>query len=154
MIVDNAEEQALSEALAALTPMFVDAGLASEVEADEANGQIDMGLSMLNSPWMRFFFSCDPADALRATTCPILALNGQKDLQVWHEQNLDAIERTVGEAGGDVTAIRYAELNHLFQPCATGHPAEYASIETTFDERVLADIVMWLQEKSIVHEQP
>jgi len=154
MIVDQAEEAALSEALAALTPMFVDAGLASEIEAAESEGQIDMGLSMLNSPWMRYFFSFDPAEALQATNCPILALNGERDLQVWHEQNLDAIERTVREAGGDVTAIRYAELNHLFQKCETGHPAEYASIEMTFDEAVLADIVKWLQEKRIVHEQP
>lgn len=149
LIIDQADEAAMNDALTALTPMFVEAGLASEDQAAESDGPIDMGLSMLNSPWMRYFFSFDPAEALRAATCPILALNGEKDLQVWHEQNLDAIEHIIREAGGDVTAIRYADLNHLFQPCDTGHPAEYAAIETTFDERVLADIVKWLNDKGL-----
>jgi pimeloyl-ACP methyl ester carboxylesterase len=149
LVVEQASDAAVAEAMNALTPLFVEAGLVSAEEAAASNNETDAGLAMFNTPWMRYFFSCDPAEALRAAKCPILALNGEKDLQVWHEQNLDAIEHIVSEAGGDITAIRYEGLNHLFQPCTTGHPSEYASIETTFDEQVLADIVKWMAEKGM-----
>ena len=79
--------------------------------------------------------------------CPVLALNGTLDLQVWHDQNLDAIERVITDAGGDITIIRYEGLNHLFQPATTGSVGEYAQIETTIDEHVLQDIVKWIKQK-------
>ncbi|UCD75107.1 MAG: alpha/beta fold hydrolase [Phycisphaerales bacterium] len=101
----------------------------------------------LTLPWMRFFFRYDPVPALKETTCPVLAMNGTLDLQVWHEQNLDAIERVMKEAGRDITAIRYENRNHLFQPTETGAFSEYVQIETTFDEAVMADMVNWIQEK-------
>jgi len=104
------------------------------------------GKTMLN-PWMKFFLGYDPLPALLRTTCPVLALNGMLDLQVWHEQNLEVIERAMKDAGRDITAIRYEGLNHLFQPAGTGAFAEYVRIETTFDEQVLADIVEWIEEK-------
>ena len=88
---------------------------------------------------MRFFLTYDPRPALAEIKCPVLACNGTLDLQVWHEQNLDVIERTITEAGGDVTAKRYEGLNHLFQPATTGSIAEYATIEITFDETVLRE---------------
>ena len=98
-------------------------------------------------PWFRYFMDYDPAEALRNVKCPVLALNGTLDLQVWHEQNLDAIERIMTDAGGDITTKRYEGLNHLFQPATTGSVGEYAQIETTFDEQVLRDIVDWIQQK-------
>jgi len=104
------------------------------------------GKIMLN-PWMKFFLGYDPLPALLRTDCPVLALNGMLDLQVWHEQNLEVIERAMKDAGRDITAIRYEGLNHLFQPAGTGAFAEYVRIETTFDERVLADIVKWIEAK-------
>ncbi len=102
----------------------------------------------LMSPWFRYFMDYDPEEALRNVKCPVLALNGTLDLQVWHEQNLDAIERIMTEAGGDITIKRYEGLNHLFQPATTGSVGEYATIETTFDEQVLRDIVDWIKLKT------
>ncbi|MEE8153502.1 MAG: alpha/beta fold hydrolase [Phycisphaerales bacterium] len=102
----------------------------------------------LMSPWFRYFMDYDPDEALRNLKCPVLALNGTLDLQVWHEQNLDAIERIMTEAGGDITIERYEGLNHLFQPATTGSVGEYAQIETTFDEQVLRDIVDWIKLKT------
>jgi len=98
-------------------------------------------------PWTRFFLAYDPRPALAATTCPVLALNGTLDLQVWHEQNLPEIQRVITEAGGDVTIKTYQGLNHLFQPAGNGTIAEYAQIETTFDEQVLRDIAIWIRKK-------
>ncbi len=101
----------------------------------------------LMSPWFRYFMEYDPDEALRNVKCPVLALNGTLDLQVWHEQNLDAIDRIMTEAGGDITTKRYEGLNHLFQPATTGAVGEYAQIETTIDEQVLRDIVDWIKQK-------
>jgi fermentation-respiration switch protein FrsA (DUF1100 family) len=113
--------------------------------------QVEQGVTgaraTLTIPWMRFFLRYDPVPALRETTCPVLALNGTLDLQVWHEQNLDAIERVMKEAGRDITAIRCKNLNHLFQPATTGAFSEYAQIETTFDEAAMAEIAKWIREK-------
>ena len=119
-------------------------------DEESLNKAADAQVEQLNSPWMRSFLTYDPRPALAAIKCPVLALNGTLDLQVWHEQNLDAIERIMTEAGGDITAKRYQGLNHLFQPATTGSVSEYAKIETTFDEQVLRDIVQWIQQKTDV----
>jgi fermentation-respiration switch protein FrsA (DUF1100 family) len=107
----------------------------------------DAALDQLTSPWMRAFIQYDPRPALAAMHCPVLAINGTLDLQVWHEQNLDEIQRVMREAGRDITIRRYEGLNHLFQPAETGAVSEYARIEITMDEQVLRDIAQWIREK-------
>ena len=46
-----------------------------------------------------------------------------------------------------MTVRSYEQLNHLFQPSASGSRSEYATIAITFDERVLEDIVAWIRAK-------
>jgi uncharacterized protein len=41
---------------------------------------------------MRYFLDTDPAQFWSQVKCPVLALNGEKDLQVSHEMNLPAIK--------------------------------------------------------------
>lgn len=79
--------------------------------------------------------------------CPVLAANGTLDLQVWHDQNIPAIQAAMA-GGGDLTVKRYDRLNHLFQPANTGSLMEYGVIETTVDEAVLRDIVRWIDRKT------
>jgi len=101
---------------------------------------------VIDNPWARWFCAHDPAEDFAKLTCPVLAMNGELDLQVWHEQNLDRIARVIKEAGGDVTVRRYENLNHLFQPAKSGHGSEYALIETTFDDEPLEDLTGWILE--------
>ncbi|MGH9677005.1 MAG: alpha/beta hydrolase family protein, partial [Candidatus Acidiferrum sp.] len=54
---------------------------------------------MLGSPWFRFFLDYDPVPTLEKTRCPLLALNGEKDLQVASTQNLPAIQKALETAG-------------------------------------------------------
>ena len=65
-------------------------------------------LPLMNSPWVRFFLSYDPAPALRKVTCPVLALNGEKDVQVPPKVNLPAIRRALEEGGN-----RHFEVEEL-----------------------------------------
>ena len=95
------------------------------------------------SAWVDFFFDYDPAPAIAATTCPVLAVNGQKDMQVDSKQNLQRIEQML-PANGKNRCKEYAGLNHLFQHCQTGAPMEYGQIEETMSEEVMKDIANWI----------
>ena len=144
LIVAGASEEELEEAI---RPVLEAQLKAMGFEGEEREEAIDSQLGQLSSPWMRYFINCDPRPYLSRVRCPVLALNGTLDLQVWHEQNLPQIEKAVLSGGGDVTVRRYEGLNHLFQPATTGSIGEYGQIETTFDEAVMDDIVDWIDRK-------
>ena len=75
----------------------------------------------------------------------MLALNGEKDLQVAADINLPAIEKALKSGGNTVVTTRMLpELNHLFQHCKTGLPAEYGEIEETFSPEVLKIMSDWI----------
>jgi fermentation-respiration switch protein FrsA (DUF1100 family) len=79
--------------------------------------------------------------------CPVLALNGEKDLQVAADINLPAIEKAVKSGGNQsVKTISFPGLNHLFQHCKTGLPSEYGEIEETFSPEVLKIIADWINQ--------
>jgi biotin carboxylase len=75
----------------------------------------------------------------------VLALNGEKDLQVAADVNLPAIVKALKSGGNKaVTMMKLPELNHLFQHCKTGLPAEYGEIEETFSPEVLKIMSDWI----------
>jgi fermentation-respiration switch protein FrsA (DUF1100 family) len=106
---------------------------------------VKLQVDQLTSPWMRYFISYDPRPTLQKVKCPVFAINGEKDLQVPPRENLKAIE--IALAKGNNKKYHTKEmpgLNHLFQECKTGAPAEYASIEQTFSPTALKEILMWM----------
>ncbi len=120
----------------------------SGLTGEELDKAVEANMGPAVSPWTRYFVSYDPRPVLGRVGCPVLALNGTLDLQVWHEQNLPEIEKALRAGGADVTVRAYPGLNHLFQPATTGSDAEYATIEITFDEAVLRDIVEWIKQQT------
>ena len=98
---------------------------------------------------MMFWFSkYDPADAILATRCPILALGGSKDLQVVAEQNLGRLRELKEQNGSlEIEIVEFPELNHLFQHCDTGLNTEYGLIEETFAEEALEKITEFISER-------
>ncbi len=102
-------------------------------------------LQQLTNPWMRYFLRYDPAPNIARVTCPVLALNGEKDTQVLVTQNLPVIEKLLKDAGNkEVTAISLPGLNHLFQHAKTGGPSEYGQLEETFSPEALKLISEWI----------
>ena len=103
----------------------------------------------LNNAWFRFFLSHDPRPTLRTVRCPVLAINGEKDLQVPAKENLAEIAKAL-KAGGNpkFKTVELPGLNHLFQPCKTGSPSEYASIETTIAPEALKTMGDWIAEQT------
>ena len=98
---------------------------AADSDADETSAlaAIDTQVAQFASPWYRYFVAYDPIPALRKLECPVLAIIGEKDLQVPPEENLEAI-RTALEAGEnpDFDLLELEGLNHLFQTAETGAP--------------------------------
>jgi uncharacterized protein len=108
---------------------------------------IAMQVQQLVTPWMRFFVAHNPAPVLEKVTCPVLALNGEKDLQVPPKENLSAIEEALLKGGNTtITVKELPGLNHLFQECETGSPAEYADIEQTLSPEMLNEIATWISK--------
>jgi len=107
--------------------------------------QMGQAVKQMTSPWMRYFIEYDPAIALRKVKCPVLALNGSKDLQVPPKQNLPAIRKAL-EAGGNThfEVVEMPGLNHLFQTAKTGSPSEYFQIEETIAPAILEKIAGWI----------
>lgn len=109
------------------------------------DNQIKTLTSQLTSPWMVCFLKLDPAVALEKVKCPVLALNGDKDLQVPADVNLDAIKNALANGGNkNVIIKKIPNLNHLFQESETGSPDEYATIELTFSPIALSEISSWI----------
>lgn len=102
-------------------------------------------IQRLNSPWMRYFLKYDPSKALEKTTCPVLAINGDLDLQVPAKMNLDAISAALDIAGNkQYETVEFSKLNHLFQQCETGALSEYGKIEQTIAPEVLETMSKWI----------
>ncbi len=106
---------------------------------------VEIQIKQSLTPWFRYFVTYDPRPTLMKIKCPVLAINGEKDLQVQPGQNLLAIAAAL-EAGGnsDYTLVKLANLNHLFQTSQTGSPLEYAQIEETFSPIALEVIGDWI----------
>lgn len=110
---------------------------------------VKLQVNQIASPWMQYFIKHDPAPTLAKVKCPVLALNGEKDLQVPPKENLDAISTALAKGGNKkVTIMELPNLNHLFQECKTGSPYEYASIEQTFSPTALTEILKWIQTQT------
>jgi dipeptidyl aminopeptidase/acylaminoacyl peptidase len=116
------------------------------LEQIEQRAKLDV--AQLTTKWFRYFFSYDPAPALRKVQCPVLVLNGEKDLQVPCKANLNAIAAALKEGGNqDFTIKEFPNLNHLFQTCKTGSPSEYFTIQETIAPVVLETMAEWIKAR-------
>lgn len=104
-------------------------------------------LNQLNSNWFRYFLGYDPSINLSNIKCPILALNGDKDLQVPYDPNLLEIEKILSAINhSNYKTIKIEGVNHLFQTCTTGSPEEYSTIEETFSKKTMNEMLKWLKK--------
>ncbi len=109
---------------------------------------LEAQLQSLLSPWLKFFLTYDPKSALSKVKCPVLVINGEKDLQVPPRENLIVIEEALKSGGNrDYTIKEIPNLNHLFQTAQTGLPSEYVKIEETISPVALKIISDWILEQ-------
>jgi len=105
----------------------------------------------MTMPGYLSFLRADPSLYLKEVTCPLLALNGEKDTQVPAVKNIRAITSALEIAGNKNVETRiYPGLNHLFQECITGLTDEYAKSEQTLAPVMLNEVGEWLKEVTTV----
>jgi uncharacterized protein len=132
-----------AEAAARLREILSTAGKAIGM----TDAAVEAAIQQLSSNWFRFFLAYDPVPILREVKCPVLAINGSKDLQVPAKPNLEGIRQALaGNSNVDVKEL--PGLNHLFQKANTGAPSEYGEIEETFAPSALELISGWILKQS------
>ena len=154
LINSETDPNALVEKLKDLAKQWL-AGLSEEErKAIENEGQgglqaVEASVVQMSTPWFRYFLKLDPRPVLRSVRCPVLAIIGEKDVQVPAQANLTEIEKALKEGGNTHFVVKELPgLNHLFQACSTGLPAEYMKIEETINPRALELIGTWVQEQT------
>src|SRR6185503_19781595 len=91
-------------------------------------------MKMVLTPWFRHFLTYDHKPVLEKVRCSVLAINGEKDLQVDPKLNLPPIEAALKAAGNsDYTVKELPGLNHLLQASKTGAISEYQQNEETIN---------------------
>ena len=154
MIGEGANDDAIKAEMRTLTidALKTDPGsenLPEDEMSKKADQLVEQQFAQISSKWFRRFLVLDPREFLRKVTCPVLAINGSKDLQVPPSQNLGEIEKAL-KAGGnkDVTVKELPGLNHLFQHTQTGAPSEYSTIEETFAPEALEIVTSWIKQRT------
>ncbi len=145
LLTNNDDEKIKQDIIAILDEAF---NYLTEDEKKEVGDKeifIENQLKVMMSPWFRFFVKYDPYPTLEQVKCPVLAINGEKDLQVPPKENLTAIENALKEGGNkNYKIVEMPGLNHLFQTSKTGSPMEYSKIEETFSEDAMKVIKDWI----------
>lgn len=149
LLTINREVDDLEEAAERITDAILARFAKLSAEERELAGDpeplIEAQLAQLLSPWFRFFQTYDPFPTLTQVNCPVLAINGSKDLQVPATENLTKIAEALEEGGNKkYEIVELADLNHLFQTSETGSPGEYMLIEETMSPVALETMGDWI----------
>ena len=118
---------------------------ASAMSASLPPEALESQVHLMATPWFHFYLDYDPLPALQKTVCPVLALNGEKDLQVAPKENLAKIHKALQDSGNqDFQTIQLPGLNHLLQHAPAGLPNEYGEILETMAPEALNAVSDWV----------
>lgn len=126
--------------------------LLDSIEDDTTRGLMESSVkqlvAILKSEWVRYFVSHDPAKTLANVECHVLAMNGEKDLQVLCDLNMNPIERALQQGSpASFKIVRLPNTNHVFQETdGSGSPEDYQTIEQSFSPKALKIIGDWVQK--------
>ena len=124
-----------------LESLVVQSGMGAEMPPAALQAQI----RLMTSPWFREFLELDPEPLLEKLKCPVLALSGDRDLQVDSTENVPLLRKAYEASGNkDFTVVEIEGVNHLFQRAQSGSPALYGAIEETIAPEVLTSLGNWV----------
>jgi pimeloyl-ACP methyl ester carboxylesterase len=121
-------------------------GMATPITPDQLEMYVSSRLDVLQRPRFRSWLALDPAGVYSKVACPTLVIGGGLDLVCPEADEIPAVLAALraGPASARVESKVLAGVNHWMQPATTGFPDETDLIETTIDERVLADVLRFL----------
>ena len=102
---------------------------------------VRVGSEKMPARWLREFMAFDPSADLKRIECPVLAITGEKDLQV-EAADVAEIGRLVG---GPFTGSKPANLTHVLRtddgpPSLAGYRAQ---LEKPIDATLVEQVVAW-----------
>lgn len=139
-------ETAIRAEVKASIEMLPEAERASITDVDTVvDNATQQQLTTLQSPWFRSFLEHDPAPVLEELATPVLAILGERDVQVPWKLNSPAIKTALENGGNEDFNIEVLpEANHLFQAAVTGSISEYATLDKRFVPGFLETIADWI----------
>ncbi len=106
-------------------------------------------MAMLLLDWWKFLIKYKASDYYPKVKCPVLALGGEKDIQVPNANDLPVIDSILRAAGNNkVTVHLMPGLNHLFQRCKNCTVAEYGQLEESFSPEALGVMGDWMDKNA------
>lgn len=110
-------------------------------QGDLSETEITNQIKRMTSSWYSTFIRLNPEEYIKQMNCPVLALNGEWDVQVNAQQNLGALKSIYPSAEIKI----YPKVNHMFQEAQSyGTSLNYGAISQTFSPKVLDDIAKWI----------
>jgi uncharacterized protein len=104
-------------------------------------------ISSFSAPWMQYFLKSDASVFLQQVSAKVLALNGEKDIQVVAASNTGGIRKALQKSTSPLYEVKIIPgLNHLFQKCDKCSVMEYGMLDETMSETALAEMIQWLQK--------
>ena len=134
-------------------PKALEAKLNALIEKSELNAAMPAAalqaqVRTMSTPWFREFLDFDPMPLLQQLKGPVLAINGDRDLQVDASDSVPLLRQAYEKSGNkDFMVIEIEGVNHLFQKAQSGAPALYGAIEETIAPEVLNAITRWLDRQ-------
>jgi dienelactone hydrolase len=113
----------------------------------EQNAILENMATEFSYPWMKYFLRSDASVFLSQVSAKVLALNGEKDIQVLPVSNTKAIQTALKKSQSPLYEVKILPgLNHLFQKCDHCSIVEYSSLDETFSETAITEITSWLKK--------
>jgi pimeloyl-ACP methyl ester carboxylesterase len=107
--------------------------------------QVDAQIASSRTPWFKFFLDYDPAPTLQIVKCPVLAVFGERDLQVPVALNRDPMEQALKSGGNTAYTVEVMpRANHLYQQATTGAVQEYTLLKKEFVPELLPLLTSWI----------
>ena len=141
----NSDEESQGKVLLKKLWDYIDQESKNDLGFTDSN--IDFYFNLYRGDLVRKYYNYKPCKVLSQIKCPILALNGDKDVQAVSQINLAAIKEALKK--GNCKKYKILELknhNHIFQICKTGKYSEYKEIKGTMSAESLSIIEKWIND--------
>jgi len=147
----NTQDIAIKNIRVKIDSMFknLDPEIVKKVRPDASilNSRLTDELTALTGKWYSYFIKFEPKNHLQKLNCKVLAINGDKDVQVNAEENLKGIRNALAKSQSrQYDIVELPGLNHMFQTCKKCSPSEYHELEETFSPTALQTIGNWLMK--------
>jgi len=99
--------------------------------------------------WMRSHAEQDPVANIKRVRCPVLILQGAKDIQVSAERDAPLLKAALEEAGNpDFELVVFPELDHLFKRSEEEEPTGLEYLESRpVDPEFLDTLATWMNAR-------